>query len=206
MIAPLAGGTMNMLPHAVYGVRPWQEALRATLETGQERLLAGGEVEGHRFLCAAILGSPALWAPAREAVRKGKIKLAWLRARRAIDQTFTGRLRYALDNGALAKAEAIVVMCPVASKALDADTQALEAAALNVRGASEILRLGFNAIVGDWRVDPSVDNKPCRVARIWSARTIPAILDGETVRLKGVTEIRFVPEVCRVLAPPPEAT
>jgi diacylglycerol kinase family enzyme len=28
LIAPLAGGTMNMLPHAVYGRRPWQEALR----------------------------------------------------------------------------------------------------------------------------------------------------------------------------------
>ena len=206
MIAPLAGGTMNMLPHAVYGAIPWADALRATLEAGQERTLGGGEVEGHRFLCGAVLGSPALWAPAREAVRQGKVKLALMRARRAVDQAFTGRLRYALDSSALAKAESIVVMCPIASKALDSETQGLEAAALNVRGASEVLRLGFNAIVGDWRMDPAVDNQTCRVVRVWSARTIPAILDGETVRLKAVTEIRFVPAVCRVLAPPRDPT
>jgi hypothetical protein len=31
------------------------------------------------------------------------------------------------------------------------------------------------------------------------------VLDGETVRLKSVTEVRYVPAVCRVLAPPREA-
>jgi len=56
LIAPLPGGTMNMLPHAVYGVRPWPEALRLALDAGEERLVGGGRVEGHRFLCGAILG------------------------------------------------------------------------------------------------------------------------------------------------------
>ena len=116
-IAPLPGGTMNMLPHAVYGVRPWPEALRMALEHGEERVVGGGQVEGHRFLCAAILGSPALWAPAREAVRQGKARLAWLRARRAFDRAFTGRLRYSLDGGAREKTEALIFMCPIASRA-----------------------------------------------------------------------------------------
>jgi diacylglycerol kinase family enzyme len=99
MLAPLPGGTMNMLPHAVYGFRPWQEALSLALGQGYERTLGGGEVEGHRFLVAAILGSPALWAPAREAARFGDVKLAWLRARRAFSRAFSGRLRYMLDGG-----------------------------------------------------------------------------------------------------------
>ena len=45
----------------------------------------------------------------------------------------------------------------------------------------------------------------CAIARIWSAQSIPAVLDGETVKLKSVTEIRYVPAVCRVLAAPREA-
>ena len=204
-IVPLPGGTMNMLPHAVYGVRPWQDALRLALEQGEERVLGGGQVEGHRFLCGAILGSPALWAPAREAVREGHAKLAWLRARRAIDRAFTGRLRYALDGGPRDKAEAMILMCPVASKAMSEDEPALEAAAVHVKNAGEILRLGLHAVVSDWRSDQAVDTQPCETARIWSAQSIPAVLDGEMVKLKSVTEIRYVPAVCRVLAPPKDA-
>ena len=37
---------------------------------------------------------------------------------------------------------------------------------------------------------------------VWSAQLIPAILDGETVKLSSLTEIRFEPAVCRILAPP----
>jgi diacylglycerol kinase family enzyme len=205
LLAPLPGGTMNMLPHAVYGQRPWPEALRLALDTGESRTLGGGEVEGHRFLCAAILGSPALWAPAREAVRKGKVRLAWIRAQRALRRAFTGRLRYALDGGARDKTEAMILMCPIASKAMDADAGALEAAALNVHGAAEALRLGVNAILRDWRLDPAVENQPCQVARVWSPQPIPAILDGETVRLGSVIEVRYVPCVARILALPREA-
>ena len=201
-LAPLPGGTMNMLPHAIYGARPWPEALRLALETGEERTIGGGQVEGHRFLCAAILGSPALWAPAREAVRKGKVRLAFLRAKRALDRAFTGRLRYALDGGGREKAEALVLMCPIASKALDEEAQSLEAAALNIRGATEAIRLGVNAIVRDWRFDPGVENEACQVARVWSAHPIPAILDGESVHLKRITEVRYQPRICRVLGLP----
>lgn len=205
LIAPLAGGTMNMLPHAVYGRRPWDEALRLLLEQGEEHPLAGGCIEGHRFLVAAILGSPALWAPAREAARKGELNIALGRARKALRRAFTGRLRYTLDGGQREKAEALVLMCPLASKVMDDDAGALEAAALNVHGAGEAIRLGVNAIVRDWRVDPSVDNRPCRVARVWSAQDIPALLDGETVRLGHLAEVRYEPNICRVLALPKEA-
>jgi diacylglycerol kinase family enzyme len=205
-IAPLPGGTMNMLSHAIYGVRPWQEALRLALDAGELRVIGGGSVEGKRFLCGAILGSPALWAPAREAVREGKGGLALRRARRALKRAFTGRLRYSLDGGGRAKTEALVLLCPVASKALGEADQVLEAAALNVRGAGEILRLGLNAVVRDWRFDPAVESEPCHVARVWSAHSIPAVLDGESVRLRGLIEVRYEPAVCRVLAPPRDAT
>lgn len=202
MIAPLPGGTMNMLPHAVYGQRPWQEALRLALEQGRERDLGGGCIDGHRFLCAAILGSPARLAPAREAARHGKLMEAFGRTRHALSRAFTGRLRYQLDGRGREKSEALVLICPIASKVMRAEDPALEAAALDPKGAGEILRLGLNALVRDWRADPSVEDQFCKRAQVWSAQGIPALLDGEIVRLPSIIDVRYDPKICRVLTPP----
>jgi hypothetical protein len=124
--------------------------------------------------------------------------------RHAFDRAFTGRLRYQLDNGAREKAEALLLICPIASKVMHAEEPCLEAAALNVRGAGEVLRLGLNALIRDWRADPAVENEFVRTARIWSAHRIPATLDGEAVTLPNLTEVRYDPKVCRVLALPKE--
>lgn len=205
LIAPLPGGTMNMLPHAVYGLRPWPAALRLALEQGYERTIGGGEVEGHDFLVAGIFGSPALWAPAREAARFGKPKLAWLRARRAMRRAFQGRLRYRLDGGPREKAEALVFMCPLTSRALRSDDTALEAAALDVHGTADLLRLGLHALTGDWRQDPGVEVSRCQSARIWAAQGIPALLDGESVRLRAQAQVRYTQRVARILAIPKDS-
>lgn len=202
LLAPLPGGTMNMLPHALYGVQPWQDALRAALTDGQARMLGGGEIEGHRFLCAAILGSPALWGPAREAVRKGKVRLALARAQRAMQRAFTGRLRYKLDGAEMERTRALILMCPIASRAMDEDATTLEVASLDVGHAGVVLRLGANALIGDWRQDPAVVTRACTTAQIFSPQMIPAILDGEVVSLSRITEVRYDPRVVRVLAPP----
>ncbi|RZJ79754.1 MAG: diacylglycerol kinase family lipid kinase, partial [Brevundimonas sp.] len=98
LIAPLPGGTMNMLPKALYGTADWKLALRKALEEGVPQPVSGGEVEGEAFYCAAILGSPALWAPAREAIRKGRLSLAWQYGRRALKRAFSGRLKFRLDG------------------------------------------------------------------------------------------------------------
>ncbi len=98
LIAPLPGGTMNMLPKALYGTADWKAALRLALEQGEAQDVAGGEVSDgvvtQAFYCAAILGAPALWAPAREAMRTGKVSLAWTHARKALKRAFSGRLRF----------------------------------------------------------------------------------------------------------------
>jgi diacylglycerol kinase family enzyme len=202
MIAPLPGGTMNMLPYAIYGQRSWQDALTIALAQGKERMLGGGEVEGHKFLVAAIFGSPALWAPAREAARYGHKKLALLRARRAMGRAFSGRLRYLLDSGPREKAEALVFMCPLTSRALNEDEDFLEAAVLDIKGAADAFKLGFHALTGDWRDAPGVEAQRCQVARIWAAHGIPAILDGESVKLKALAEVVYKPDLVRVLSIP----
>lgn len=202
LMMPLPGGTMNMLPKTLYGQRSWQDALSAALAEGEERRLDGGEVEGRLFLVAAVLGSPALWGPAREAARYGEPVLALARARRALRRAFSGRLRYAIDGGEREKAEALVFMRPSASRALPNDAAALEAAALDVKGAGDVFRLGLHALVGDWRNDPAVTAKACRRARIWAAGGIPALLDGELVRLRNSAAVAYRADVVRALALP----
>ncbi len=203
VIAPLPGGTMNMLPHAVYGMRSWQDALSVALAQGFEQPIGGGQVEGHSFLVAGVFGAPALWAQAREAARYGRPKLAWMRARRAMRRAFSGRLRYAVGvGGERRKAEALVCMCPLTSRVLNNDDATLEVAALDLNGALDAFRLGFYALRGDWRDAPGVDTERCTRARVWAAHGIPAILDGESVTLKAQAEVLYAERVARILAIP----
>ena len=206
ILVPLPGGTMNMLPRALYGDRDWKTALADALTIGEPRMIGGGEVDGRNFLVAAIVGTPALWAPAREAIREGRVELAYLRARRAFRLAFTGRLRFSLDTGARDKAEALAIMCPLISDVMEGTETALEVAALDPAGAAEAFRLGFQAMLGDWRADASVKTYRCQRATVWASGQIPAILDGESVRLSRTTEVRFRPDVVRVLTLPKDET
>ena len=201
LVAPLPGGTMNMLPYAIYGQTTWQEALQAILTDGVEKRISGGTVEKHSFYVAAILGSPALWARAREAVRHGKLWLAVQRARRAARQAFSGRLRFTLDGSGRQKAEALAFMCPLVSKAVDSDAVGLEAAALDPTGALDVFRLAVAAAAGQWRADPAVQVTLVRQAYSWAGGPIPAILDGESVRLGRTALVRFKPNAFRALVP-----
>jgi diacylglycerol kinase family enzyme len=200
LLAPLPGGTMNMLPKAIYGPKPWRDALIDTLRDGVERDVSGGEIDGHRFYCAAILGAPALWAPAREAVRAGKVSLALRRAGLAWRRAFSGRLRYRLDSGAATATLALSLICPLVSSAMTEET-ALEAASLNIHDAVEALRLGVNGAFGDWRRDPAVAVQPCTHGQVWAGRPIPALFDGEMQRLGRTADIKFIRRAFRALAP-----
>ena len=207
LLAPLAGGTMNMLPHALYGPQDWKSALRQTLTEGVVRPVSGGEVDGHRFHVAAVLGPPALWAEAREAARVGALALAWRKASAAWRRTFNHNLRFALDGHAPGKAEALALVCPLVSRVMGAHELALEAAALHPRGAAEAMRLGLHAllrdVIGDWRNDPAVEMTRCRTGIAWANRGhVHAILDGEPIRLRRRVEFRFVPMAFRALVPP----
>jgi len=207
LVAPLAGGTMNMLPYAIYGRRPWQEALVEILDRGVEKRIGGGRVGEHTFYVAAILGAPALWAHAREAVREGQLRNAVTNARYAYRRAFSTRLQYSLDGQPRRSAEALNLMCPLVSRAMREEEQALEADALDPHGAGEAFRLGFRALLsefyGDWRDDPAVTARRCVSARAWAASHIPCLIDGESVRLPRSVEIAYIPGAFRALAPPP---
>jgi diacylglycerol kinase family enzyme len=200
LLAALPGGTMNMLPKALYDTTDWRKALAEALSSGAIREVGGGEAGGHTFYCAAIFGHPALWAEAREAIREGNLSKAWRRAERALRRAFTGRLRFLLDNGPPERAEAIAFLTPTISKKMD-DNVALEAASLDPKGALDAFRMAFNYVARDWRDDPAVNARPARRAVLSSRRPVPAILDGELIRLGRRVQVNFKPKAFRALAP-----
>jgi diacylglycerol kinase family enzyme len=200
LIAPLPGGTMNMLPRALYGPGDWRAALHHALTDGTVRPVPGGEVDGRPFYVAAILGSPALWAPAREAIREGKLRLAWLYARRATRRLIGGRIRYRLDGAERGRAEALALLTPLISKAKP-EPEALEAAVMTFANASEVFRLAARALTADWRGDPAIATAVTRRVHLWARGRIPAVLDGEPLFLGREADVVFRPVAFRALAP-----
>ena len=93
-------------------------------------------------------------------------------------------------------------MCPIASRVMADDDQALEAAIIDPQGLAQAARIGLSAMVADWRNDPSVTSLTCRTAGVWAAGRIPAVLDGEPARLPSTARIEWRPKVARILAPP----
>jgi diacylglycerol kinase family enzyme len=197
----LPGGTMNVLSHALYGLTPWRETLRTVLEGGVERTVSGGVVAGRPFYAAAILGSPALWAPVREAVRYFALTSAWRGARSALSRAFASHLRFESDYQPQCRTTGLGLISPLVSRAMDESEPALEAALLDQRGVTQVLRLGLYHLMGDWRADPNVVTTRCAKGYAWSRRSIPAILDGESFRLERSVEIAFVPKAFRALVP-----
>ena len=204
LIAPLPGGTMNMLPKALYGTADWKVALRRALDEGEPTVVAGGVVEGEAFYCAAILGSPALWAPAREAMRTGKLKLAWMYGRRALKRAFSGHIRFSLDGGSRRRAEALVLISPLISKAM-VKCDGLEAAAMTTSDAAQAFRLAAHALFDDWRHDPTVTTQGARSITVSARSKIPAVIDGEPMLLGRNADISFLPRAFMALAPRPPA-
>jgi diacylglycerol kinase family enzyme len=195
---------MNLLPHALYGQISWREALDLALNEGEDRMISGGEVGGLSFYVAAIIGAPALWADVREALRARRFGLAVARARRALAHVFTRELRYSLGDGEEETAEALMLLCPLISRALDGEPM-LEAAVLDPKTAAELLRLGVSAAAGRWREDPSVAARACARGSVSGRRRLRAILDGEPHRLEARAAFRFTPRAFRALAPPLKA-
>lgn len=206
LVAPLPGGTMNMLPKALYGTTDWKAALKIALEEGAPQCVAGGEISDGRtiqaFYCAAIFGSPALWAPAREAIRMGKLGLAWAYGRRALKRAFSGQMRFTLDGSVPRRAEALVLISPLISRAMD-EHSGLEAAVMNPADAGQAFRLAAHAVLDDWRQDPAVTTRATQLIAMRARSRIPAVVDGEPMLLRHEAKVRFIRQAFRALAPMP---
>ena len=197
-LIPLPGGTMNMLPKSLYGAETWTDALAAVLAAPVEQKVSGGDLAGHRFYCAAILGAPSLWADAREAVREGHLLEAAQRAVTATRRSLSDAVEYDFGS-ASGSAEAVAVICPLVSQALSDDERSLEAVALDPETAAGLFGLAFHAVFDGWRNDLSVTRVKTRTIRVDGHGDLPIILDGEKLDIGRSATISFVPVAFRAI-------
>ena len=200
-LLPLPGGTLNVLPRALYGDSSWQETLKKTIANPLKRELSGGRVGDKLFFVAAVVGAPGLWMEAREAIRKGDILNAVGKAGIAFEAMFDTTIQYFISPEVNGEAEVVAVICPLVSEQMSDSEQALEAAAVDVENAAELLGLATAAAFGKWRDDESVTLTKTHRVTVQSKKDIPLFLDGERVKVGKKAEISFVPVVVNVIVP-----
>jgi diacylglycerol kinase family enzyme len=200
-LIPLPGGTMNMLPRALYGNVSWEEALKKTLTAPSTKVLSGGRVANKRFFIAAIVGAPALWTQPRESMREGNIADAIKKGSVAFRRMFETKVQYLISGGAKGETEGVALICPLISIEMSDSEQALEAAIIDVESAAEVIGLATSAAFGKWREDRNILLTKTKRVNVQSTKEIPATLDGEKVNLGRSAEIDFVSRALTVLVP-----
>ena len=200
-VIPLAGGTMNVLPRALYGDISWDNALKNTLAAPSAKVLSGGRLADKQFFVAALIGAPALWADARESVREGEIVDAIEKGSVAFQNMFEAKVQYLISGEVKGEAEALALICPLISEQMSDSEQALEAAVIDVENAAEVIGLVTAAAFGKWRGDRNIHLTKTKRVDVRSGGDIPAMLDGERVNLGNSAAITFVSKAVNVIVP-----
>ena len=200
-LLPLPGGTLNMLPRALYGDASWQNALKDTLADPAIKMLSGGRVGDKLFFVAAVVGAPGLWMEAREALREGDILNTVGKAGVAFEAMFDTTIQYFISPEVSGEAEVVTVICPLVSEQMSDSEQTLEAAAIAVANAAEVLGLVTAAAFGKWRENKRVTLSKTDRVTVKSSGDIPLFLDGERANVGKNAEITFMPKAVNVIVP-----
>lgn len=195
----LPGGTLNILPKALYGELAWPEALAAALERGVIKKLPVGRANGEPFYVAALFGGTTQLVHVREAVREGKPLTAWRRLRVAWKRSFNRSIRARTGKLQMKKMEAVGVLLPSFSGGLEAED--LEWVNLDARHVMDFARVTIRAINAGWRNDPAVEVTRTKSGDVDAALGyIHATLDGEPRRFYSRIHVKYDPHGPRVLA------
>ena len=136
---------------------------------------------------------------AREAIREGDILNAVGKAGVAFGAMFDTTIQYFISPELSGEAEVVAIICPLVSEQLSDSEQALEAAAIDVENATELLGLATAAAFGKWRDDESVMLTKTHHVTVQSKKDIPLFLDGERVKIGKTAEINFAPHAINVI-------
>ncbi len=200
-LLPLPGGTLNMLPRALYGDVSWQGVLKNALANPAIKALSAGRMENELFFVAAVIGAPALWMETRESIRERNIFNALEKSATAFQAMFNNKVQYSISPEINGEAEVVAVICPLVSETMSDSEQSLEAAAINVENAAELLGLATAAAFGKWRDDRSVTLSRTGRITVQSPGDIPLFLDGERIKARDHAVITFAPKAINVIVP-----
>jgi hypothetical protein len=138
---------------------------------------------------------------ARESIHERDIVDAVEKSTVAFQAMSDTRIRYSISPGTGGEADVLAVICPLVSEEMSDSEQALEAAAIDVENAAELLGLATAAAFGKCRDDESVTLTKTRQVAVQSSRDISLFLDGERVKAGKSAKITFVPRAVNVIVP-----
>ncbi|MET0181814.1 MAG: diacylglycerol kinase family protein [Caulobacterales bacterium] len=210
-IAPLPGGTMNVLPKKVFGARTLDEAIDS-LADHEIRPLPGGEIAGRVFFLSAALGFAGSLARLREtqrgAFRPLAFAKAWTSTANAFGSAMIQGVRWKTrKNPSWRRAHTLVLAVGSVQSVMNPtddedDDEGFEIASLDLRQGSDLAQLGYHAIANSWRDAPMVLIEGARRVDIEAPSKRPlVVLDGEPIRLPGLKSARWIPDACMILAP-----
>lgn len=186
-VLPLPGGTMNMLPNAVLGQGPWEDLLVQALNKPKIFSIPAIDINGHTFFIAAILGSAAHWAKARESARRGLLTRSFTKVKRAFSLINRGWLGYRSEEpqwpvGEWGHAREMIIMSGI-GRGNNVTEKGIECVAVCDHSLRAVMRLSLSAILAEWETRDGIEAFYAERVRVRSTGRIPAILDGEYVRL-----------------------
>lgn len=210
-LAPLPGGTMNLLPHKVYGALGPADALSAAVN-GRVIQLDAGEADGHLFFLSAAFGVAPNLARAREAFRGANPTNALPNALEFMKEAAAGIFEpcvwFGIDTAEEDEAaEALILALGGVDHLMDAGLNddfdhRFEIIASSVHNLGDVARLGFNAMMQRWRDDPGVDVRHAHCLRVRLKKEDPyGVLDGEPVELSHEFVVNYLENAIPVLAP-----
>lgn len=200
----LPGGTMNMLPKALYGTDNWRIALTAALSQSEPRWQPAGDANGKIFFCGAIIGDPIVMSEAREFLRDGDVLKAVKKVPDILDAITHGEdFEFTVDRKIFDKQSNVVqIYCPyMTSGALYPDE--FELASVPQLSMQELMGIGATAITQDWRQSAHVKTTRAKSIEIRGQGAFDVLLDGELDQISCPVDITLEREGVLVLAPRP---
>lgn len=201
-LIPLPGGTMNMLPKAVYGDVDWREALAIALSQKKSRWQSAGLLNNKLFFCGAILGDPITMAEARESLRDGAVieavkQLPGIMSAISDGEEFEVRVDGATFERA---ANGLQIYCPYMTAGATSK-DAFEVASVPHLSVSNLFEIGGRAIAQDWRDSSHIKTALASKIDIKGQGAFDILLDGEHDTTLCPISINIDPKGVRVLAP-----
>ena len=201
-VITLPGGTMNILPKALYGTTDWQDALDLALSQDAPRWMAAGQVNDQLFFVAMILGEPTKISNMREELREGHIIEAIKQVPEVIDAVTSGEVfEYAIDGSPYIRdANALLLSCPYMATGAQ-NPSMFELATVPPMTLTSVLGVGAKTLITDWRESGHVRVGDAQKLEVIGSGKFDILLDGEPHTVDAPITVTLLEQGVQVLAP-----
>lgn len=201
----LPGGTMNILPRELYKTIEWKEALKLALDQKEPRWHKAGLLNGSPFYCGAIIGAPTRMANVRESVRQGQLSEAVTAIPKVVEAVTEGdTFSYHVDgNPTDLQANAILLSFPSNPENYEGEPE-MEMASVMPLSVGELLKVGAQSLLMDWRESENIDSKRIRSLEIDGQGRFETLLDGEAEIVSCPIAVTLEKKGVKVMAPKPK--